>query len=255
MVRSCAEAAATRAAEVTDAGASVASVFDAAVLAQAAEAVLATALLAEHFHWKAAAGTVRQLFELLLNVEHLATYPIRSEGVRRYAAFGQLQRIHGEIEKNNYLRSTGRPVDAAKETALIQLQHHAMYEVFDQGVSKKGQPSWAKSWSGLNIWKLAESSIYPHRKAEYNNLFVQWSELTHAAPSATLAVSAAGDWAAMPHTEETIRGSELLSLGLAFLINIWIVLPDASPEDPHFVVASLAANRTLMNQIQAEQIN
>lgn len=51
-------------------------------------AVKSTRLLLEHAHWESAAGPVRQLFELLINLEHIAADPDRDAAVFRYAKFG-----------------------------------------------------------------------------------------------------------------------------------------------------------------------
>lgn len=52
-----------------------------------------TRLLLEHAHWETAAGPVRPLFELLVNLEHVAAEPDREAAVFRYAKFGLLQAV------------------------------------------------------------------------------------------------------------------------------------------------------------------
>lgn len=45
---------------------------------------------------------------------------------------------------------------------------------------------WDRSWCGKNIKALAKSSSITLREAQYEQLFVLWSEQVHAAPAALM---------------------------------------------------------------------
>ena len=64
--------------------------FDAGMLSRGSNALKSVRLLCEQAHWEFAAGVVRQLFELVLNMEYLGTLPDRDAAIFRYAKYGLL---------------------------------------------------------------------------------------------------------------------------------------------------------------------
>jgi len=67
--------------------------FDAAMLVRGTNALKAVRLLCEQAHWEFAAGILRQLFEQVINMEHLADQPDRDAAIFRYAKFGLYQKV------------------------------------------------------------------------------------------------------------------------------------------------------------------
>ena len=134
-------------------------------------------------HWEFAAGPARQLFELLVNLEHLNAQANREQAAFRFAKFGLLQTLRAQLQEADYERSTGRPVHE-KRVAVMEGMLATGYDEFRVGKEKQRL---ASSWSGNNTRKLAEASpVQPLRKAQYQQLFVAWSEQLHAAPGSLM---------------------------------------------------------------------
>jgi hypothetical protein len=251
LVREAAQVAKARASELRAARVDPSVKFDATMLARVAETLLATVLLVEHSHWTAAAGTTRQLFELLLNLEHLANYVDREAGILRYMNFGELQQLRGRIEKLKFIREAGHILDETQGQGYVAQLKEDRFKPFIQRLDKETQaPVWATSWSGHKIYKLCTLSVHQIRTSQYNLLFVEWSELAHAAPGATMAPDKSEEDASRTHSEATLRGSELLYMSMGFFIELWDLLPGAPPENRHLVHAHWGPDsRTLYSQL------
>lgn len=85
--------------------------FDVSVLVRASNALKVIRLLSEQAHWEFAAASVRQLFELVLNMEYLATQPDREAAIFRYSKYGLLQTVRHQHLAVLYDQKTGRPID------------------------------------------------------------------------------------------------------------------------------------------------
>lgn len=160
--------------------------FDRVVLMRGVNAVKSARLLLEEAHWETAAGPVRQLFELVVNMEYLASQPDRDQATLTYAKFGLMQAVLAERAELRYRMATGRTVDEARVAKLDTMLAGPMFGQFRR-VNKKGEVVWARSWSGKHIRALVEASARPLRKAQYEQLFVVWSEQVHGAPTTLLA--------------------------------------------------------------------
>jgi Family of unknown function (DUF5677) len=157
--------------------------FDRGILLRGVNALKSARLLLEAMHWEFAAGPARQLFELLVNLEHLNAHANREQAAFRFAKFGLLQTLRAQLQEADYERSTGRPVDE-KRVAAMERMLATGYDEFRVGKEKQ---RFASSWSGNNTRKLAEASpVQPLRKAQYQQLFVTWSEQLHAAPGSLM---------------------------------------------------------------------
>jgi len=158
--------------------------FDRGILLRAVNALKSARLLLEAAHWEFAASPARQLFELVVNLEHLNAQANREQAALRFAKFGLLQTIHAQLETAAYEGQTGRPVDEQR-VAVLQRMLEGDYREFRAGSPKN--PRWARSWSRKSTRDLAfASSRQPLRQAQYRQLFVAWSEQLHAAPAALL---------------------------------------------------------------------
>jgi hypothetical protein len=206
--------------------------FDAEVLMRGVNAVKSTRLLLEHAHWETAAGPVRQLFELLVNLEHIAAEPDRDAAVFRYAKFGLLQTVRGQRTQLAYEEATGRPVDQARGAILDNMLEHTFPEF--RKVSAKGKVAWDLSWCGKNIKALATSSSNPLREAQYEQLFVLWSEQVHAAPAALMGgvfpSGGAMDVAEIIELDDR-HVVETGSMAVTLFAELWRTLPTVAPLD------------------------
>jgi len=208
--------------------------FDAEVLVRGVNAVKSARLLLENAHWESAAGPVRQLFELLVNVEHIAAQPDREETVFRFAKFGLLQIVRSQRVMLDYERATGRPVDQGRAATLDGLLEHGFPEF--RKVDAKGRVVWSRSWCGKNVKALTRGSRNALRHAQYEQLFVLWSEQVHAAPAALMGglfpSDATGDVADVVALDD-LRVAETGSIAVTLFAELWRVLPTVAPLDDH----------------------
>jgi hypothetical protein len=200
--------------------------FDAEVLTRGVNAVKSARLLLENAHWESAAGPLRQLFELQVNMEHIAAQPDREQAVFRYAKFGLLQMVRSQRKALAYEQATGRPVDQARVARLDGLLEHTFPEF--RRVTAKGRVVWDGSWCGKNIKALAEGSDNALREAQYEQLFVLWSEQVHAAPAALMGgifpSGATGDVADIIALDDR-RVAETGSMAVTLFAELWRTLP------------------------------
>lgn len=155
--------------------------FDLAIYMRATNLLKASRSLLENGHWEVAASAARQVFELLVNMEYVAAHPDRESACVKYATFGLIQYAEGELRTMDYDRASGREVDERRETLL-----HEFLESENWADFRGRDGKWKRQWSGLNTRGLAEKSSDPLRSMQYRQLFVAWSEQTHAAPVALL---------------------------------------------------------------------
>jgi hypothetical protein len=206
--------------------------FDAEVLMRGVNAVKSTRLLLEQAHWETAAGPVRQLFELLVNLENIAAEPDREAAIFRYAKFGLLQTVRSQRTQLTYEETTDRPVDQSRVAILDNMLEYTFPEF--RKVTAKGKVVWDANWCGKNIKALAKISGKPLREAQYEQLFVLWSEQVHAAPAALMGgVFPSGR--AMDAAEiialDDRHVVETGSMAVTLFIELWRTLPTVAPLD------------------------
>lgn len=155
--------------------------FDASVLLRASNALKAVRLLCEEAHWEFSASILRQLFELVINMEYLAAQADREAAIFRYGKFGLLQEVRHQYLTLLYDRKTGREIDAERLAILEQMLEQSFTEF--RSVDAKGKVHWSPSWSGHSARYLAEQSKQRLRVDQYDLLFSPWSEQAHAAPT------------------------------------------------------------------------
>jgi hypothetical protein len=126
--------------------------FDRDVLLRGANALKSAQLLLENMHWEFAAGPARQLFELIVNFEHLNLQADREQAALRFTKLGLLQTIRAQLRLADYERATGRRVDEQQISVLEHLLRNGYEEV--RVDAKKHQ--FAHSWSGKTTRDLAE---------------------------------------------------------------------------------------------------
>jgi hypothetical protein len=152
--------------------------FDRAVLNRALNILEASQILLSVAHWEAASGLARQLFELLVNAEELGRQDDPVEARLRYGRFGILQHARGRLRRVEYNRGSGRPVDEEVAEHLDVLLSSEDFKEF-----RRPNGRWQEYWSGKSVRTLASESESEMRPHQYEQLFRQWSEEAHAAPS------------------------------------------------------------------------
>lgn len=179
----------------------------------------------EQAHWETAAGTSRQLFELLLNAEFLVASEDQDGLAFRYAKFGLLQMVLHQRAAMAYDEKRGRPIDVERQSLLDGLLAGPSFEEFRDAKTHDG---WATTWSGQSAWKLATLSSSPIRRDQYNLIFRSWSEQAHGAPGALLpGMFPAGgpDWAREVVAEDDARVLEAIAMTVTFFLELWYLVP------------------------------
>jgi hypothetical protein len=116
--------------------------FDGYLLIRGINALKSVRVLCEEGQWEFAAGAVRQLIELVLNMEHMATFSDRDDGIARYTKFGLMQQLERQHAVLLYGKKTGRSVDEEHLASLERLLQESFSEyrsVTDRGRLQKQQ--------------------------------------------------------------------------------------------------------------------
>lgn len=208
--------------------------FDIAILTRGLNVLEAIRVLSVPLHWEAASSCARQLFELVLNMEALAAMPSRKGGSNRFALYGLLQKTRAQVTEHEYERATGRPVDEKRVAALKDLLDGSQFEVFKDRIKPDGTVVWSKSWSGKTPFELAKASNTPRRIAEYNQLFVAWSEESHATPSVLLDAmfrSGGATWTSDLLRSDLREMSQILVMAIHQYFELWNSLVNVPPLD------------------------
>lgn len=201
--------------------------FDAGMLMRAVNAIKAIGLLLGDAHWEFAAPAARQLFELVVNAEHLGREDDREQATLRYALFGMLQMAQHEQKSTAYDAKTGRPINEERRQVIDAMLGGEMFAAFR--VEKPGKaPRWQSSWAGKNTRELAALSSNRLRLDQYTLLFSRWSEEAHGSPGALLEglmppLSGRGPGEIVESDDRQII--ELAAMATALFIELWELLP------------------------------
>lgn len=208
--------------------------FDRAILIRGLNILEAVRVLATGLHWEAASSSARQMFELILNMEALAALPDREEGSLRFGMYALLQKARMRLVEFEYNRSVGRPVDEIKAAETKAFLDNPGLEVFKNRVKPDGTVIWAKSWTGKQPWDLAKDSPNPHRTDQYSQLFVAWSDETHAAPVALMGAmmrTGGPDWADEHLNNELREMTQILLMVIHQYVELWNLLVNVPQAD------------------------
>ena len=222
--------------------------FDLSILMRAINTLKGIRILLEDSHWELASAGARQLFELLVNVEYIASKSDREKATLRYAKFGLLQTALHELKSLEYDAKTGRKIDEVRKANIEEL--------LDQGFKEFSKPKgrWATSWSGKNTWQLAKLSKRPLRQDQYRLMFSPWSEQTHGSPGAIVPnlfdrLDETGfEGAILKEDRESV---ELASTAVSLTVEIWWCLPNAVPLDSAEAAGWFARLRTIAESVGA----
>ncbi|MCX4861230.1 DUF5677 domain-containing protein [Streptomyces canus] len=202
--------------------------FDIHVLNRGANSMKAVRVLLEQGYWEYAVGVVRQLFELLVNMEYLAKQDDREEAVMLFTRFGALQTMRAQHRGMEYSREKGRPID---DQHFAQLEWHLQNDFTDfRANSNSGTDKWVASWYRKTVAHLAEASSDPMRKHHYNILYRVWSEEAHAAPGALIASlfqdeNEDDEWLERRTSENEKHCRDAACFAVLFFVNLWLHLP------------------------------
>ncbi|MBA3736394.1 MAG: hypothetical protein H0W90_14560 [Actinobacteria bacterium] len=187
-------------------------------------------LLCEQAHWEFAAPILRQLFELVINMEYLGRQPDREAAVFSYSKYGLLQTVRHQRLTLLYDEKTGRPIDTQRLAVLDQMLDETFREF--RSVHDKGNVHWKPSWSGHHTRYLAEQSKHPLRADQYELMFSAWSEQAHGAPAALLDnMFPRGLPVAKVVASDDAEIIQTVTMAMTFFLELWTLLPNVPPVD------------------------
>jgi hypothetical protein len=209
--------------------------FDRAIVIRGENLLKAIVLLSEQLFWEVAASSARQMFELVLNMEALAAMPDREEATFRYSMYGLMQQTRAQIVRLDYERASGRVVDEDRAAKMATLLASPSFDTFKGKAKANGSPNWHSSWNGKNARDMALASKNSIREAQYNQLFVSWSEEAHAAPAAHMASTfrtVGPGWADEVISDDLREAAQVASMALMLFFELWMSLVNVPAPDP-----------------------
>ena len=204
--------------------------FDAAILTRGINALKGIRILVENGHWELAQGVLRQLFELVVNIEYLHHQEDRGEAMRRYVKFGVLEKLEARRDEMRYDAQAGHPVNLAK---LDALEKYLETSEFDEFRNKKGD--FITSWASRKIWEMCEKSPLKMRQHQYKLLYSAWSEHAHATPGALVDAilrSSGPGWVEEVMADDEANIQECVRMGVALFVELRMYLPCIEPIVP-----------------------
>ncbi|WTW96870.1 DUF5677 domain-containing protein [Streptomycetaceae bacterium NBC_01309] len=225
--------------------------FDAEMLNRGVNSAKSVQLLIEQAHWETASAVVRQLFELLVNMEYVSAQDDRGAAVLKYCKFGLLQNVLARQRRATYDVATGRPVDAAYRSLVDQLLTGDAFDEFRAAPKADGSVRWRDSWSGHKTRYLAEQSVSPMRMHQYELLYTLWSEQAHAAPGAfinDLFRDTGPEWVEDAVRENDTKILETIAMTATLFCDLWKNLPGVPEVDPQ---RALSWTSRLMEQMKS----
>ncbi|WP_028265844.1 MULTISPECIES: DUF5677 domain-containing protein [unclassified Arthrobacter] len=201
--------------------------FDRAVFERAVSVLHAVYVLAAAGHWETANAPVRQLFELLVNMEYLVSCPDRELAAIRFMQFGSLQEALGILGELELAHARGRKIPVARLLQAKSALDNPDYAQF-KTTGANGQTRWAKSWSGKNIRELSAASPSELRMVNYQTLFSTWSEQAHAAPGALVRGIISSVFPERPYlSDEAAETEAVVAMSIVQFLELWKLLPQA----------------------------
>ena len=191
--------------------------------------------LGEGNHWELASSLVRQLFELVVNIEWMGRQSDRDSEVVRFAAYGAMQQLLYRIETMSYDETTGRPIDESARARYKEQLDTPVIAQFKDKPRADGSTRWAASWNRRSVKAMTDESPQPIRKYQYSLLYRRWSEETHGAPGALIEsiLRDGGDphWMDSVVEDDLRETAQVLSMGVGLFSELWMLLPGAPEFD------------------------
>lgn len=208
--------------------------FDQGVLVRGINTLKSVRLLVENGHWEMAHSLLRQLLELLANIEFLFTMQDRSKATLQYMKFGLLQKITEQILSLQYDEAAGRPIDQERLAKLEAYREGSTFDEF-KAKTKDGSLKFVTSWCRRNMKELCEASDSPLRVSQYELLYSPWSEQVHAAPGAlidSMMRNVGTGWQELVIEEDEVRIHEAVSMAISLFLELRRFLPAIDAPDP-----------------------
>ncbi len=208
--------------------------FDQGVLERGINTLKSVRLLVEHGHWEMAHSLLRQLLELLANMEFLAQMPDRTKATIQYVNYGLLQKTTEQILTMKYDEESGRPIDQERLAKLEAFQQGPTFDEFKAN-TKDGSLKFVDSWCRKKMKSLCEASANKLRLSQYALLYSPWSEQVHAAPGAlidSMFRNQGTDWQKLVIEEDEVRIHEAVSMAITLFLELRRFLPAIDAPDP-----------------------
>ncbi|MBE0011652.1 hypothetical protein DXT87_18040 [Arthrobacter sp. AET 35A] len=208
--------------------------FDQAMLVRGINTLKSVRILVEAGHWEMANALLRQLLELVANIEYLSNMLDRDDAALQYVRYGLLQKVQQQALTLEYNENSGRSIDT---TRLAELQSALSGSAFDEfkATTKDGSLKFVASWCRRNMTELCEASSNPLRMHQYKLLYSPWSEQVHATPGALIdaimRTSGPGWEQAVMETDET-QIHEAVSMAVTLFVELRGFLPAIQAPDP-----------------------
>ncbi|MGW8487452.1 DUF5677 domain-containing protein [Streptomyces sp. NPDC055886] len=206
--------------------------FDTQILLRGANSLKAVRVLLEYGYWEYAAGVTRQIFELLVSMEHLGRMESRAEGTDLFARYGVLQFLLEQKRRITYDIDMGRPHDV-EGLAMVERALQPDFDDF-RANTKNGSVKYVDSWCRRTTADLAMASEDPMRIHQYKTLYRVWSQEVHATPGALvrdLFRSDEADWITDAIAENERSSKDTISFAIMLFLRLWMELPHVG-QDP-----------------------
>lgn len=228
--------------------------FDRAIFERALSVLHAVYVLAKEGHWETANAPVRQLFELLVNMEHLNTRADRELAAIKFVQFGSLQESLAELGELEFAQTRGHGIEAGRLLRVRAALDQPAYAEFRRGADATGRAKWAKSWSGKTLSQLCEESPKELRQVNYRTLFSDWSEQAHGTPGALVRGIISSIFPERPYLHDDLERTEsVIAMALVQFLELWEILPGAPPLEKSLRQEWLASLQVLLIARRADK--
>ena len=208
--------------------------FDSKVFERGINTLKSVNLLLDNGHWEMAQPLLRQLLELIANIEFLNKAADRNAEAFKFVKFGILQEAQKSISNMVYDKNVGRTIDDAKLQQIETLVHSDNFIEF-RANTQNGSIKFVKSWCRRNMADLCQASANPLRIHQYKLLYSPWSEQVHAAPAAlvtNLFLTKGDNWMERVVAEDDVRIHEAFSMAVTLFLELWQILPKIKSPAP-----------------------
>lgn len=208
--------------------------FDRGVFERCISVIHAAQVLVSAGHWETATSPVRQLYEIVLNMEHLNTYPDRELAAIKFIRFGSLQEALATLANLEYEHERGEQIQLKRVLDIRQALEGETYAEFRAKPRRDGSPQWRQNWCGKNIAELARESTNRLHHVNYKLLYSAWSEQTHGSPGALLprVMDSIYPNRIDPNRDEAGAEMRVILMSMVLFREVWTLLPGIPPLDP-----------------------
>ncbi|BCW45105.1 hypothetical protein StoSoilB5_22890 [Arthrobacter sp. StoSoilB5] len=223
--------------------------FDRGAFERCISVIHAARVLVKAGHWETATSPVRQLYEIVLNMEHLNTYPDRELAAIRFIRLGSLQEALATLANLEYEHERGERIQVKRVLEIRQTLQGEAYTEFRAKPRRDGSPQWRQSWCGKNIAELARESTNRLHHVNYKLLYSAWSEQTHGSPGALLprVMDSIYPERIDPNRDEFESEMRVILMALVLFRELWTLLPGMPPQRP-----AASQEQTLRMNVLAE---